>query len=402
MASSLLSVIDWDNLDKAELTTACKLLMSATQERFSIGDLKIDASGSQQASSPYNDIFPYGSNTPKYRLDSGDPLIIDSAELETMLKEAARNYFDRTLWLAELGGTAVDMNSVALYHPTNNNAVDSVTYSSRLLELAGHTDYPDFSETVTTSEVKKWYDIITQMKYCHRIMVATSRGDEYECYKVGEFDVELNAPVTGDPGARGPAEKDYGTGDGLTLPTGTEYSNFKTAFDSLPNEDNEDSEYNPVGTYSPNSPYYMRVYKSGSIPGIYHCTLCYYSLRHEIDYASIHSDLGISGMPKDLFRHNLYSITSSVYDDATFTAPTYSENENETYESDLTETKVGTVLELEEPLPISSFGAVATSIAANTTAGTAKQWKEDVTITEQPYRFIEFWDYEGGFDYYTP
>jgi hypothetical protein len=400
MAASLLAVIDWDNLDRAELTTACKLLASATQERFSISDIRLEGTGSQQAGAPYKDIYPYGSNTPIYKLEAGEPLILDSTLLENMLKEAARNFFDRTLWLAEMGEASISYNSLALYHPTNNNASDPVTYSSRLLELAGHTSYPDFSETVTTSEVKKWYDIITQMKYCQRILTTASLGDEYDLFKIGEFDTSLDAPVSGDPGARGPAEKDYGTGDGLTLPSGTEYSDFKTAFDSLPNTDNEDSIYNQAGTYLPATPYYMRVYSSGGTPGIYHTTLAYYKLRHELDYASIHSGLGISGIPKDLFRENEYNIVISSFYDTTFTAPTYSETEAVIYESDLTETSSGVVLKLVEELPISSFGAVAASLS--TTGSPSRQWREDMTITEKPGRFIEFWDYDGGFEYYTP
>jgi hypothetical protein len=402
MAASLLSVIDWDNLDQAELTTACKLLMKATQERFSIGYMKIDGSGTQNGSGAYKDIFPYGSNSPKYKLNTGDPLVIDSVELEAMLKETGRNYFDRTLWLAELGGNSVNYNGVALYHPSSNNALDPITYSSRLLELAGHTSYPDFSETVTTSEVKKWFDIVTQFKYCQRIITTASHGDEYDYYKIGEFDVELDAPITGSPGARKEAEKDYGTGDGLTLPSGTEYEDFEAAFDSLPNTDNEESEYNGTGTYDPSRPYYMRVYKSGGVPGVYHTTLCYYKMRHEIDYDTLQTEIGNTGMPKDLFRENKYTVVNSVYDDTDFTAPTYSETEDETYEADLTEVKTGTVIKLTEELPISSFGTVADSLSANSTATSAKQWTESMSLTEQPFRFVEFWDYEGGFDYYTP
>ena len=111
MADSLLADIDWTDLDSAEMTTAVRVLCITLQERFNIGacDLEGDYSTGGTPANPSDnilkDMFPYKTNSPRWTLNDGDPLINYTAsgqaaqnDMIHLIENAAQHYADIEKW----------------------------------------------------------------------------------------------------------------------------------------------------------------------------------------------------------------------------------------------------------------------------------------------------------------
>lgn len=239
--ASPLADIDWDNLQGAEVTTSVRLLCLATQERYIIGTT--DWPGGVGVGY-YNEYPMYEPplNNPKY----AQPFdaLANSVQLNNMIDAMASVYRDKVRIDEYAAGkvltSAPPTSTELIYLRLSSPADDPVTYHNRLFELASipgtdGSQYPDLS-TLSGTEIKKWYDLITQFKWLERGRYKNGSGTVYESDGPGA-DVTLNGIF--DPSERGlvgerndnmSSGEDYETYPSELL---TEYPTFKADHDAL-------------------------------------------------------------------------------------------------------------------------------------------------------------------------
>jgi hypothetical protein len=386
MAASLFAVIDWDNMTYNELVTACKLLMSATQERVTIGQMPLN-----QKLGSNLDVFDWGNNTPAYKLSDGDPLILPNSTIESMLNTIAANYVDIAKTEDFIGDSVSFIGGMV---KRLNASADDPSYPNRLLELAGYTSYPDFSDTVTTHEVKKWYDILGIAKYVGRTKNISTTTNTYTRVRV---DGEMDKTNSGATNYLNWSEA-YGTSpaSGRTT-TSTEWSNFDTAHADLFGEGDEEfwfEEGEGVGQDFRRVYTYRAEYDSTG----YNCWARGLKYSMVLDYSLLHTNAGGSGLPISYKAYSLLDFTIDGTDTTNgFTAPTFNKTEDVIYEATLTTSTASAVVTVTETPEINEAGIPSTApTPASTTTSRAfvEQYMNNF--------LIEDWDGDGGFEYYTP
>lgn len=386
--ASLLEVIDWDNLDSSELTTACKLLMSATQERFSLALMAIDEGVQNTGVSTFlYDSFDWGSNSPVYRLQDGDPLILPDQVITDMISKTAQFYAD----LVKIGDEIGSTSSLGTAKKTlSDTADDPGTYPNRLLEIAGYEDYPDFSSTVTTHEVKKWFDILAVMTHIFRRDSKSFVDPNGNLLIQGEFDnVKIGTAFT-----IGGA-KEYGSDPPVTNATTTPWNDFITGHNLLfPGGADTDDIFNPSGVSSITNDGLRYNFRAVNGSTNYHVWQKSFTVTIVLDYAGMKGELGFTGLPLDYQTPGRMNIVSNSVE-STFTAASFREVDLEIYYVQFTESWASDEVSLEIDDGITK-AVIPSTIPAPTPSVSSR-----VDVQFDELDVIENWNGDGGFDYYT-
>jgi len=409
MATSLLAGYNWADLSAEEMTSAVQALAKATQERCNIGFCSMSGTYSTSGSPSFpsedtlSKIFPWGGNTSlKWELNIGDPLTDLSQDVQDMLYKCAQNYADIEKW------NDADTNKTVSSTLWNLLGVADapLTYDNRLFEITGYTSWPDLS-VYDKREVKKWYDMLTEMKYAFRDIGNTN--DDYLIFE-GEFDQDAEPFYNADDdlgrGAEWFAPSDPTDSAYVDPATTTPYSDFKTAnsglFGTFSTTYNEDT--GTAGTYPPynNARIYSAVFKRDT-SGDYACYIRAYKMTHVGDYTDFKATTGTSNKPISYKYQTQIEISENfpTGEDTNMTYPQGTTADNQRYYCDLTVTENGDNNEIEVDFDVTTatFPTNLTDIASD----------ESVTgifelggASTYRYRFLEFWDGDGGFEYYTP
>lgn len=386
MPASLFAVIDWDNMTYNELVTACKVLMSATQERVTIGQMPLN-----QKLGSNLDVFDWGNNTPAYKLEDGDPLILPNSTIQSMLSTIATNYVDLTKTEDAIGSGVSFIGGMV---KRLNAAADNPIYPNRLLELAGYTSYPDFSDIVTTHEVKKWYDILGVARYVARTKNISTTTNVYTRVRV---DGEIDKTNAGGTDFFNWSEA-YGTSppSGRTT-TSTEWTNFDSAHGIIFAQG--DSEYwFEEGEAEGQDFRRVYTYRAEYDSTGYNCWARAFEYVLELDYSLFHTNAGGSGLPLSYKAYSLLDFVTDGTDTGNgFTAPTFAKTEDLIYEASLSTSTAVDVVTITENTEITPAGIPATAptpASATVSRAYVEQYMNNF--------FIEDWDGDGGFDYYTP
>jgi hypothetical protein len=395
MAASLLDGIDFDNLPSEVPAVAIKKLAIATQERFNIAIVRTNGT----KSSFFNTIFkyfPYGANTnPEYVLNEGDPIPDLTSEIETLLGFCANLYADVEKW----DDAATNLETGSTSYRLSDTADDSGTYDNRLFEITGYTSYPDLS-VYAKEEVKKWYDMLTELKYIHRSSGFNLGTGSYHIFK-GEFDVGTNPfystddPLGIDANFYGIDETDPNLEDPSNTTPYTDMvtanTNYQTSTAAIHNEDIDGS-----FTYD-TSPYSVRFRRDGS--GDYISCLRAFTDTHVLNWANIRSTVGMTGKPVSYKRQARVTISETfpTGEDTNMSYPYSTTGDNQRFYCDLSITEVSDTTEIEIDLDINPA-----TMPANLTDIGANELVQVSTTVSYPGNWLENWDGEGGFDYYTP
>jgi len=398
MATSLLAGYNWADLSAEEMTSAVQALAIATQERYNIAFTNTNGSIPNPTRLARSKYFPYKSNTGlTFELNEGDPLQDFSGYIETLLSASAERYADIEKW--DDADTDSDTGTTSF---VLSNAADApLTYDNRLFEVTGYTSWPDLS-VYAKEEVKKWYDMLTTFKYVIRTTGfnrSTSSG--YHIYK-GEFEVGTD-PFYNVDDAAGQGADFYGideTSATLEDPaTTTPYSDMKTANTNYQtstaatfNEDTEAADY----TYD-DQPYTVRLRRDSS--GDYISCLRAHTDTHVLKWDQIRTFVGMTGKPVGYKRQASVTISETfpTGEDTNMSYPYLTTADEERFYCDLTVSEVLDTTEITIDLDIdpATMPTNLTDIAAD----------ENVTVFVDVTfigNWLEDWDGDGGFEYYTP
>ena len=234
---SPLEEINWNNLSSAEVTTAIRLLMLTTAERYVIGQMN----QSGLYGTAIGDLFPRyvpAVNNPDWGLPNTPLGGMSPANIKDSLDGLATWYIDKAKFDL-IDGQAAN-NSLFVNARLIANADDPVTYHNRMFELAGipgtdGSQYPDLQHG-SPVEVKKWYDLITQCKWVDGR--ARRQLDWLENFSQPDNDVDLEGEYDPNTGKSFTVDEEgcenYGLGTGES-PTGdlTAWNAWRTAHDNL-------------------------------------------------------------------------------------------------------------------------------------------------------------------------
>jgi hypothetical protein len=417
MATSLLAGIDWTNLSSAELTTAVKVLCQALQERFNIGAMRIDGtyltSGTvaNPSDNTLKNMFPYKTNSPRWPLNDGDPLVnfTDSNlaaqdDLNHLILNAAQHYADIERW----NDAATNKDSDTTLFVLSATDTDDPQYPTRLHEVTGYTTYPDLS-VMAPEEIKKLYDMVVEMRYVLRNPDPTARSNVHRVFK-GEFDTsQSNFYVAEDNVGDGANYYNSGSASGIPIATTGPYSNFKTGnsnlFTTLSTSFDESTD---SGTHEPpfyhgiDNPYYIW-HRRFTADGLKYTNFIKSFLTYYVvDWATPQTAVGFTGKPVDYKGQNLISNLVETFptgNDTNFQFPASTTAVNQRYWETLTDTAVGDVVTLKRD----NLLVGVTLPATPSTIPNNDSIKVEVTVNSNLcVQYLEDWDGDGGFEYYTP
>ena len=416
MAASLLDVVDWDNLEGVDIPIAVSVLAQATQERFNIGTVDRDGGMSNtpgvNPSITLRDKFPYKSNTPIYTVNEGDPLIDFTDEVEELLREMIPLYADIEKW----DDADTDSSTDTTLFNLGNDADAPGTYDNRLFEVTGYTSWPDLS-VYAIEEVKKWYDMIVELKYIVR--QSGLRNDDYVIYN-GVFDVEADAFGTANQdGAEYFSNPQLVPVDtGIPIADTSVYDLFEPAnvalFGTLPSQFDESTD---TGTFPPlpfqggsgigSTVYDVRA--SRSVSTTYVSWIRAWETTYVTDWTDSVAAIGFIGKPLS-YKNQIaarFSASSSVPSfTPVITYPESTTADLQRYYTSNVVTRVGEIdtIAVDQKLtPIT----VPTTLAAFTSNNQEVEnnivlFGSSNTLLFSDFQFLEDWDGDGGFEYYTP
>lgn len=415
MAASLLADIDWTNLDSAEMTTAVKVLCIAMQERFNIGAMNMDGTYSTSGT-PANpsddtlkDMFPYKTNTPRWPLNDGDPLIdytnnqAAQDDLVHLIQNAAQHYADIEKW----NDAATNKDSGDTRFVLSGAADAPGTYDNRLLEVTGYTTYPDLT-VMAPEEVKKLYDMVVIMRYVVRNTQATLRSNVHRVFG-GEFDVSQAGNFSeGDDGDGANYYNSGSSSDVTPITNTTPYSAFETGNSNLFGSSAASfDESTDSGTYEPpffggvDQPYYIKLVVTSGKAG-YRNLIRAFQTHFVIDWATPKTAVGFIGKPLEYkTQNNMTSLTNTFPTgfDTNFNYPATTTAVDERYWETVT---ISTTLEVvtvkrDNLLVGVTLPAAPNSLAASDVIEVDPRMGGNLIVFQ-----LEDWDGDGGFEYYTP
>ena len=404
MAASLLAEYDFDNLDTVVPVVVIKALCIATQERYNIGVAgKAGTFQTSNGNNLYSNIFPYKSNTGvKWTLNSNDPLGDFTFEVSEMIRRSLSKYANIIQWNdADTNhSTMAGSNQAFLFSAA---ASDPVTYDNIFFEVSGYTSYPDLS-VFAPAEVKKWYDMITLLKYVARFTGVSN--DDYKIYE-GEFDQESGLPFFTTDRDFGKGGDWYGmdaTSSTLTAVTSTtQFDDWRAANNSLFSTFSQtyDESVDTAGTYPPSSwaETYITKLRRDATTGDYLCFNRSFQLTCVGDWTDFKSALGVTGRPLS-YKYQQAVTTSESFptgQDTDMGFPYSTTGNNQRYYCDLTVTAVGDKDEI-----LIDYGITPATLPVNVTDIAAGEIIQASVSIDSGANFLEFWDGDGGFDYYTP
>lgn len=403
MAASLLAGVDWDNLPSEIPPVIIKLLCLATQERFNIGAISrigtffSSSGGGAKDDDEIDNTFPYFIITdPQWELNEGDPVPDFSGEIQNLLHNSLRFYADTEKWTDALGTSTITL--------FNLNAAADVpgTYDNRLFEITGYTSWPDLS-VYAKEEVKKWYDMLTALKKVIRQRgddQGGAVGDDYMIYD-GIFDVEQGKFFFVDQ-----TGADFYTIDPTNyeaVSNTTPFDNFTTAndalFGTLPDSFDESTD---SGTYPPelDTPYHIRVARKGD--GNYVTWNKSFVPTYVADWDIIEAAIGLPGKPLSYENHQFLQILTNNFpsgEDTNFVFPASTTAAQQRYLSTNILTRNLNIDKITVDLDLTPVDTptLITDLLVN----------ENVLVKVFMARamgsyFLEDWDGEDGFSYYTP
>jgi len=414
MAASLLADIDWADLDSAEMATAVKVLCIALQERFNIAacDLEGDYSTSGNPANPseqvLSNMFPYKSNTPRWPLNDGDPLVdytesglAAQDDLNHLLVNTALNYADIEKW----DDAATNKDSGDTRFTLAGIADDPGTYANRLQEVTGYTSYPDLT-VMAPEEVKKLYDMVVVMKLVIRNYNPATQTTAVHRIFTGEFDVDLAAALTTDDNNNGDGGDFYNGGVSTAVSTGTStpYNDFKTGnsnlFGSSAASFNEDTD---SGTFPPSlliaKPYNIsfRRFSSSSYTNFINS----FQTAFVVDWDIAQTAVGFTGKPIDYKAQNtITSLTESFPSghDTSFQYPASTTAVDQRYYETVSDSAVGEVVTISRDnlLVGVTLPSTQTSIADGEAILVQAEFANNLRVF-----ILEDWDGDGGFEYYS-
>jgi hypothetical protein len=417
MAVSPLAQIDWTNLGSADLPLAVNLLAVATQERFNIATVR--RSGGIRAGFNAGDRnhFPYKSNGPSdWTLNSGDPLGDFTDQVETLLSDMIKLFADVEKW----DDAATDQETTDTVYVLSGAADDSGTYANRLFEVTGYTSYPDLS-VYAAEEVKKWYDMISE---CTTIVRKSGLdNDDYFIYD-GVFDVEAdalyNANIDGAEYFTAQANpKDFPRTE---LPDNSVYAAFDTAntalFGTAPDRFDESTD---TGTTPPDRTGGPRFYEMqasvAKSPDPYEYTswLRAWTVSYVADWEDSMSAIGFTGKPLS-YANQLRIIHGTSLSNCSFipviTYPASTTANSQRYYTSNVVTRSGDkdIIAVDPKLSPVTVPATAAALsdAWDTSNNQGISLGHVIGVDESfgdlgfsDTQFLELWNGEGGFDYYT-
>lgn len=395
MAVSPLAQIDWTDLDSADMPLAVSLLMSATQERYSIACIDIDGGMRSGQSITRLDKFPYKDNDPDYTTNSGDPMWNITTTVTNLIGNMIKFYADIEKW----DDAATDLSSETTKYNLSMTADDSGTYSNRLFEVTGYTSYPDLS-VYAPEEVKKWYDMITVCKHVLRNHGVVD-DNYYRIFK-GVFDVEgTDAGTATIDGAEIYAVE-------VDVSSTTEYTDYKADQDALfgtkPTTFDESVD---TGTYPPSDNadevFRTSITRHASPSETeYTCWTRAWQITYVIDFADMRTTVGFAGRPlsyKNQTRLETLGENFPTGEDTNFQFPASVTGIDQRYYTTNTVTQVSDKdeIEVDHLLSAVTLPTNITDLSANEVVEVNAYLRAGLTEY-----FLEFWDAEDGFDYYTP
>lgn len=412
MADSLLAEIDWTDLDSAEMTTAVKLIVTALQERFNIGAMRLDGSYSTGGTviNPSDNIlknmFPYKTNSPRWTFNNNDPLadftstnLAAEDDLNHLLINAAQHYADIEKW----DDAAINKDSGDTRFSLAFAADDPGTYASRLQEVTGYTSYPDLS-VMAPEEVKKLYDMVVIMQYAIRNYAFSMSGK----HRVvdGEFDKDMDPFFISDENDNGFGADFYngGSSTDILVSNTTSYSSFKTgngnlfgATSSTFDESTDSGTFNPIAE-GLNSPYSIKFVRNA---GSYRNFINAYQYKYITDWTTAQTAVGFIGLPLSYKGHSLLtSLTNDfpVGHDPSFSFPGTSTAVNQRYYETITGSGTASAVTV-------SKDNLMAGLSLPATVTTMPDNEEILVIADVSSNLranmLEFWDGDGGFESYT-
>jgi len=416
MAASPLAQIDWTNLQSADLPLAIKLLATATQERFNIAT--VDRDGGMRSVVTIGTLsltdrrrFPYKTNTPLISMNEGDPIFDFTFTVGDLLDKMIRLYADIEKWDTADTDSEGNADTYTLY----GDADDPGTYDNRLFEITGYTSYPDLS-VYAAVEVKKWYDMLVVLKYIFR--QSGLRGDDYLIYN-GVFDVEAEAFFSSNIDGAEYFVSQVNPQDNPETPIAdsTVYDAFEDAnvalFGTLPDQFDESTD---TGT-TPPEPFESESGDGSTIYNLlasrssdeYVSWLRAWETTYVADWTDSIAAVGFTGKPLS-YKNQIRAVFTASSSVPSFTPViTYPESTTADFERYYTSnvvTRVGDIDKIAVDQKLTPI-TVPTSLSAFT--GNNQEVLADITLQGSSdtlefsdFQFLEDWNGEGGFEYYTP
>jgi hypothetical protein len=404
--ASLLAGIDWDNLAGEEFTTVLSVLCRALQERYNVGRMGFTGSidgnpGLNPHPSALKNYFPFGNNDPKW-LRTNDNFAALNGDINDLLDACAGEYFDKNELDLQVGGFAPQSASnIALFRYVA--AAQNPIYHNRLYELVGYDSQVDI-RTGSAIELKKLYDLITRMKWVWRPHFInwdnfSAGNNDTEC--IGEFDLNQGKFFLVD--IDGADYYQYSGNNYVPVTNTLPHSLWKAGMTRRTMQQGNVNHFisNQAGNTFPLQRlqrYYTKIRTIASIPtggprGYINWMYAFHTKEH-YDWAPARAVVGFNGKPNQFERyqyvggtssssisHTGFAFTPDVPNVLRVPVPTLVEidADNQTVEYD------DQLNQMTYPSSIPSTNAqsgVRTSVIVN--------WE------------IEHWDYDGGFDYFTP